>query len=288
MKSVAIILMNRDLPEQTDRLYAEVAAQGTGLEKKIFVIEAGSAPERRSRHMTHWYEDDPYRGRYFAWNAGLEIAAAERDWDYYWFLANDISFRAEEDALSELVAVMEAEPRLALIGPAEPEADDYEGCFPQPGRRWHKASTVHGLAHLIRGQAIREVGYANPEFHYSQGAGTEMTYRFYREGWSCGYSDRVSLWHQGASTYGNVVPISRHEYLRLAREFACSYFVEKYGENWDEQFSSVLPVDVEINTFPIQREIWERPMTPEYRPPKWRVIGSRIKRALQGKPPFQP
>lgn len=281
MDSVAIILMNRDRPDLTDSVYEQLRQMGEGLDCRIFVVEAGSQPEGQSKYKTHYFKDPKYRGRYFAFNKGLEFAHAERsEWDYYWFVCNDIIFPDGEDTLRLLWEAMQADSRMAGIGPGEPEANDYEGCHPKPDRVWHKASTIHGLAMLMRGEAYRDVGYCNPQFHYSQGAGTELAYQLYRKKWFLAYSDVATVYHApGGSTYGKVVKISRHEYQRRARQFASRYLRKNYGANWDEVFTAVLPDDVEINTFPIQKKVWENRLRRNWKevyPSFWRM-GSAIK-----------
>lgn len=288
MDSVAIIVMNRDRPELTDAVVEQVQAMGEGLDVELFVVEAGSKSEGQSRYKTHYFRDRNYRGRYYAFNQGLKFAHEVRpQWDYYWFVCNDIIFPEGEDSLRLLWEAMQSDPRMAGIGPGEPESDDYRGCMPQPGRQWHKASTIHGLAMLQRGEAYREVGYCAPHFRYSQGAGTEFAYNVYRKGWFLAYSDVATVYHApGGSTYGKVVKISRHEYQRRARNYASRYLSQHYGENWDEVFGAELPPEVEVNTFPWQKEVWERKLHRNLRAeyPNFFRFGSRVKRALLGRP----
>lgn len=272
--------MNRDQPEMTDAVYEQVKEMGKGMDKDIYVIEAGSHKEGRSKYMTHWFWDPFYRGRYYAFNKGLKIAQKNKDYDYYWFLCNDVIFPKGQDVLKELVEVMEKNLGMAQIGPAEPDADDYYGCHPRKDRRWHKAATIHGLAVLMRKEAIKDVGYCTPKLRYSQGASAELAYLLYKNGWFLAYSDRVSLKHRGTTTYGKVVPISRHEYLRRSRRDASKYLRKKYGEHWDKLFSSVLPKDIEVNTFPWMRQVWEKKLTKEhpYLWTKFKKFGSKIKK----------
>ncbi|MCB5200647.1 hypothetical protein LGQ03_15520 [Loktanella sp. TSTF-M6] len=285
MDSVAIIVINRDRPDLTDAVVAQVRDMGAGLDVGLYVVEAGSSPQGRSRHATHSFHDPTYRGRYFAFNQGLAFAHADRPaWDYYWFVCNDIVFAPGQDTLRLLWEAMQTDPAMAAIGPGEPEADDYQGCFPKPGRQWHKASTIHGLAMLLRGDAYREVGYCSPRFHYSQGAGTEFAYNVYRAGWFLAYSDVATLYHApGGSTYGQVVPLSRHEYQRRARNFAAKELRRLYGPDWDEVFTAVLPPDVEDNTFPWQKQVWETRLRRNYKAdfPRFFRAGSRVKQALR-------
>lgn len=276
---VAAIVVNRDRPDLTDNVVGQIRLMGQGLKKDTFVIECGSSPKGRSKYMTHWFWDPFYRGRYYAFNRGLSIARRKNEYDYYWFVVNDVVFPETEDTLRELVDTMEENPRMALISPAEPDADDYFGCFPKKGRRWHKASTVHGLAFLMKKRALDEVGFCSPSFKYSQGAGTELAYKLYKNGWFLAYSDKVTLKHLGGTTYGKIVKTSRHEYLRRSREFATKYLTKHYGRNWDKEFAKVLPSDVEVNTFPWQKKVWEKKLErePLFLWVKIKIIGSWIK-----------
>lgn len=283
--TVAIIVMNRDRPDITDKVVEQVKDMGEGLETSLFVVEAGSRPENRSRYATHYFRDPNYKGRYYAFNQGLKFAHQEKPaYDYYWFVVNDIIFPEGQDTLKLLWEAMQEDPKMAAIGPGEPEAKDYKGCHPKPGRRWHKVSTIHGLAMLVRGTAYREVGYCSPKFHYAQGASTELAYKLYKAGWFLAYSDIAHLYHdQSGSTYGVVTKISRHEYNRRARDFASQYFRKHYGKNWDQLFTSVLPEDVEDNTFPWQKEVWDQKMKrnwKEFYPWFWKA-GSKVKQFLR-------
>jgi hypothetical protein len=288
MNTVAIIVINRDRPDITDRVVEQIQEMGEGLDCELFVVEAGSKKDLRSKYATHWFRDRNYKGRYYAFNRGLRFAHQKRpSYDYYWFVVNDIRFPEEQDSLRLLVDAMRSDPRMACIGPAEPEAEDYRGCHPQPGRDWHKASTIHGLAMLMRGEAYRDVGYCNPCFHYSQGASSELAYKLYKENWFLAYSDKAVLYHdQSGSTYGVVTRISRHEYHRRARKYASRFFVRKYGQDWDRLFSSVLPDDVEEDLFAWHRSVWQKELSrnwKEFCPWFWKC-GSAVKKLFGMRP----
>lgn len=281
---VSIIIINRDRPDLADAVVEQVRGMGAGMETRVYLVECGSQkPDGCSKHMTHWFRDPSYRGRYYGFNRGLEIARRDGPADFYWFVVNDIAFPAGQDVLAELVGAMKEDPKMGLIGPGEPEADDYEGCHPKPGRRWHKAATVHGLAHLVRGEVIETIGYMNPVFRYSQGAGAEYAYKLYKAGWFLAYSDVATLKHAGSSTYGTVTKISRHEYHRRARKFATKYLAKNYGKDWDQLFSSVLPPEIEVNMFPKQKAIWARELSRNWKevcPWFWK-LGSTLKRSFK-------
>ena len=53
MKSVATIILNRNLPDVTDRLYDHLI-KFDGDQTDIYIVEAGSDKEKLSKHTT-WY-----------------------------------------------------------------------------------------------------------------------------------------------------------------------------------------------------------------------------------------
>ena len=57
MKKAATIILNRNLPQVTDRLYEHLVAHD-GDQTDIFVVEAGSDPEKLSRHAS-WHASWP-------------------------------------------------------------------------------------------------------------------------------------------------------------------------------------------------------------------------------------
>ena len=57
MKRVATIILNRNLPEVTNRLYEHLMQHDKGM-TDVYVVEAGSDPERLSRYAT-WHADWP-------------------------------------------------------------------------------------------------------------------------------------------------------------------------------------------------------------------------------------
>jgi hypothetical protein len=72
------------------------------------------------------------------------------------------------------------------------------------------------------------------------------------------YCDKVTKKHLGGTTYGKVKgAVSRDEYQHSAKEFAAHYYVEHYGNKWDDEFSKVLPPEIKFNTFKMHRILWE-------------------------------
>ena len=58
MKQVATIILNRNLPQETDYLYEHVCKYNSDF-TDIFVIEAGSEANNLSKYTT-WHVNDPF------------------------------------------------------------------------------------------------------------------------------------------------------------------------------------------------------------------------------------
>lgn len=260
---VAAVIVNRNQPKMTNDLVLRLLAMPGRISMDIYVIEMGS--EKRSKYCSFHYPDTDYRGKCYGHNVGVRLAKSQSSYDYYWVMMNDLVYPEDQNALYSLFDTMELNPRLGIVSPAEPEAG-YINCRPRSGQSYHLVSTCDYLSLFIRSTAIDVAGFLNPEFKYCWGAIHELAYHMYRNKFYVAYSDRVTMKHLGSTTYGKQKGlISRAEYQKQAGRFAAFYFVKKYGKDWDEKFSKVLPKSVEINAFPPHRAIWDRYLSPEER-----------------------
>lgn len=260
---VAAVVVNRNQPAMTDKLVLRLLTMPGRVSMDIYIIEMGS--EKRSKYCSFHYPDTDYRGKCYGHNVGIRLAKSQSAYDYYWVMMNDLIYPEEQNPLHTLFDTMEQNPRLGILSPAEPEAG-YVNCKPRPGKEYHLVSTCDYLSLFIRSAAIDVAGFLNPEFKHCWGAIHELAYNMYRNKFYVAYSDRVTMKHLGGTTYGKQKGlISREEYQKQAGRFAAFYFVKKYGKDWDEKFSKVLPKSVEINAFPPHRAIWDRYLTPEER-----------------------
>lgn len=121
MKKVATIILNRNLPDVTNRLVEKFAAQNTG-ENDVFVVESGSSQELLSRYCS-WWADWPEalrdglrypRGFNFGLS-NLFRAGRFGDYDFFFLVCNDVDFDAP--LVPILIEEMAAHPRLGIISP---------------------------------------------------------------------------------------------------------------------------------------------------------------------------
>ena len=199
---IAVIIVSRNRPDLADSLARQALDMGRGLTKDIYVIEMGSDEDKLSAYCSLRYEDTDYRGKCYGHNVGLRFARSKGNYRYYWILMNDLVFEDGVDALSELVAIADANPRIAILSPTEPGGDAYPACKPQEGVDFHIVSTCDYLSLLTRAESVNEVGFLNPDFKYCWGAIHELAYKLYLNKWRVAYCDKVTMKHLGGTTYG--------------------------------------------------------------------------------------
>lgn len=122
MKKIATIILNRNLPEVTERLY-EHLSKYDGSQTDIYVVEAGSDASKLSRYTT-WHAnsaDELTNGLRYGrgMNFGLVQLLKEGKFDQYdafFLLTNDTEFKAGA-TLSPLMEIMNKHPRLGVLSP---------------------------------------------------------------------------------------------------------------------------------------------------------------------------
>ena len=122
MKKAATIILNRNLPDVTDRLYGHIEKYD-GEDTDIFVIEAGSDKDNLSSHTT-WYADWPEakkEGLRYArgMNYGLSMLYKEGrfyNYDAFFLLTNDTELE-ERKTIKVLVEIFNKHKRLGILSP---------------------------------------------------------------------------------------------------------------------------------------------------------------------------
>lgn len=256
---IAILVVSRNRPDLVDSL-SKWLAESVTIPHDLFIVECGTDRDKLSPYSTLWYSDPEFRGKAWGHSLALDMARKSGQYDYYFFLMNDLIFEPGIDAVRILVEQMEREPLMAILSPTSVDKG-----YPSSERRnqggWHAVSTCDYLGFMMRASAIDNVGFLNPSFQYCWGAIHELAYKLYSNGWFIAYSDDISYHHLGGSTYGqkDTRTISREEYQQRAKRFAFEYFRTNYGDNWDEVFwEAAQGHGIEINTFRFHKELWSQ------------------------------
>jgi hypothetical protein len=122
MKKTATIILNRNLPEVTDRLYDKFY-ENDGDETDIFVVESGSEKEKLSKHCSWWanWEESLEHGLRFprGFNYALSELLKEKkyyNYEYFFFVCNDAKFE-DDHVIKKLREEIEKHPRVGVISP---------------------------------------------------------------------------------------------------------------------------------------------------------------------------
>ena len=122
MKKTATIILNRNLPKVTDKLYESIWQRNSG-ETDIFVVESGSQEDSLSQYYTYWANWKEALENGLRINRGFNYGLLKlweegkfKNYDYFFFLVNDTEFE-EKPIISILRKEMEAHPRLGILSP---------------------------------------------------------------------------------------------------------------------------------------------------------------------------
>ena len=122
MKKVATLILNRNLPEVTDKLFNHIKKYD-GDYTDIFVIEAGSDKDNLSSN-TNWYADWPdalREGLRYArgMNYGLSMLYKEQlfyNYDAFFLLTNDTELE-KKSTIKNLINIFDDHKRLGILSP---------------------------------------------------------------------------------------------------------------------------------------------------------------------------
>lgn len=118
---VATIVLNRNMPDVTDRLVERILSQNNG-ETDVYVVESGSERANLSSYYTWWANwDEAMRDglRYpRGFNYGLAQLMREGrfgDYDYFFLVCNDVTFN--ESPIPVLLDEMDEHPHVGILSP---------------------------------------------------------------------------------------------------------------------------------------------------------------------------
>jgi hypothetical protein len=159
MKRIATIILNRNLPDVTDRLF-EHLLKYDGDHTDIYVVEAGSDANNLSKHAT-WHANAPtilQNGLRYSrgMNYGLVQLLKQGKFDQYdafFLLTNDTEFQAVP-TLGPLMHLLEKHPRVGILSP----------CSERWGERLLLANEstkyfwfIHNNAYLLRREFVESI-----------------------------------------------------------------------------------------------------------------------------------
>ena len=122
MKKIATIILNRNLPEVTERLY-EHLAKYDGDQTDIYVVEAGSDARKLSRYTTWHANSDDVLANGLRYGRGMNFGLVQLlkegkfdQYDAFFLLTNDTEFKVGP-TLSPLVEILNKHSHVGILSP---------------------------------------------------------------------------------------------------------------------------------------------------------------------------
>lgn len=252
MSRVATIILNRNLPDVTDKLYDSLIEKNNAI-SDIYIVEAGSDSDNLSKSTT-WHNDSPdVMKNGLRYNRGMNYGLCKlmeenkfKNYDAFFFLTNDIEFE-EASIIEKLMQIMDEHPRLGILSP----------CSKRWGERllledektkyfWF----IHPNAFLMRREFIEDIcnvsekNYMNFLFDGSNFRGylseVEIIAKAYANNWAAGITTEV--WSSENESYllnkSDLIKTEKYEdNLKLYVEEGKKWLRNKYGFNshWSMQ-----------------------------------------------------
>jgi len=159
MKRIATIILNRNLPEPTERLVEHIKKYDGNI-TDVFVVEAGSDRDRTSKYCT-WYADWPEaREHGLRYSRGMNYGLSQlwksgkfKKYDAFFLLTNDTELM-ETASLGMLIKILDDHERVGILSP----------CSKRWGEKMllNRYSTkyfwfIHNNAYLLRREFIETV-----------------------------------------------------------------------------------------------------------------------------------
>lgn len=243
-KPVCTIILNRNLPDVTNKLYENIYKYNKDF-TDIFVVEAGSDKDKLSKYTT-WHanwEDATKNGLRYSrgMNYALDNLLQEnklKNYESFLLLTNDTEFE-KKPFIEELHNILLEHKRLAILSP----------CNPTWGEKYllEKNSLkffwfIHSDALLVKREFIEEVyndtkpGYMNFLFDGSNFRGycseSELIAKAYNNYWAAGITSKIwSIENEShlINQHTLIKTESVEENLKLYVEEGFKWMYQKYG-----------------------------------------------------------
>lgn len=159
MKNTATIILNRNLPDVTDKL-CESLRRNNGDRTDIYVVEAGSDKNKLSKYCTWWANWDEAIKHGLRIPRGVNYALLQlinenkfNDYDFFVMLTNDAEFE-DRPVIDIMLQVMQEHPYVGILSPCSKQWGEAR-LLGQDNTKyfWY----VHNVAYMMRREYIEAV-----------------------------------------------------------------------------------------------------------------------------------
>ncbi len=245
MKKVATIILNRNLPEPTNKLFEFLEKEESDI-NDTFIVEAGSNKDQLSKYYT-WYEDSlevMKNGLRFprGMNYGLSKlyeSGKYHDYDAFLLITNDTEF-LDRKPISKLMKIIEKHEKLGLLSPCSRRWGEFQLLKGKYKTKyfWH----IQNTAYLIKKELINNIGNFDKQdsnkflFDGENFRGfcseSELIAKSYINDWAAGITSEVSIIENEQYLLSMAKIINTENYetnLQLYIEEGKNWMKKKYG-----------------------------------------------------------
>jgi len=252
MKPVATIILNRNLPRVTDKLYRRIN-QFEGDLTDIFVVESGSDDNNISEYCT-WYANwSEARIHGLRYQRGMNYALSQlikenkfNNYSSFFLLTNDTEFD-EQPIIAPLLEIFSKHNRVGLLSPCSKHWGEK---LLLKGAHTRYFWYIHNTAYILRKEFIESIMTTeNPDYmnclfdgnnFRGYGAESELIVKGYANDWASAITDLV--WAEENDTYlltkSDLIRTENYEEnIRLYLKEGRNWMRNKYGFNshWSMQ-----------------------------------------------------
>jgi hypothetical protein len=246
MKRVATIILNRNLPLVTDKLYEHLVKYDSKM-TDVYVVEAGSEEDQVSKYMSwhaKWPEANTHGLRFSrGMNYGLSQLWYEKKFNIYdaFFLITNDTLLSEGPTISKLINIIDNHPRVGILSP----------CGFNWGERFLLKENctkyfwfVHNNALMLRRELIQNImNYDEPNFmnfifdgnnFRGYGSESELVAKAYANDWATAITTNIFVGENESYLINNADLIKTEKYeenLKLYIEEGQIWMRNKYGFN---------------------------------------------------------
>ena len=271
MNKTATIILNRNLPKETDALVEQIL-KFDSKNTDVFVVEAGSGKDNLSKYCTWHVQDDEVVKHGLRYSRGMNYGLLQlwqgKDWgkyDSFFLITNDTKLPSGQRTILILQDILNAYPRLGICSPCSKEWGEKELIGADSLKYfWF----IHNNAYIMRKEFIEQLintedpSYINFLFDGENFRGylseSEIIAKAYVNDWAAAITTRVYAEEDEAYLLDKNKIIRTESYqenLELYVEEGLKWVKKKYGFNsrWQMMQYSKLLYDNFFEYFPQEK-----------------------------------
>ena len=246
MKPVCTIILNRNLPRETDLLYENIKKEDGDI-TDIYILEAGSDPDNLSKNYSWYANTDEILENGLRYPRGMNYGLVELiksknffDYDSFFLITNDTELKTNS-CIKKLHKILMNQSRLGIISPCGEDWGELNILNKLPTKYfWF----IHNSAYMIKRKMIEDlVDFSNLNYidflfdgnnFRGFGCESELIAKGYINDWASAITKEVLIYENESYLINNskkIKTLSYQENLSLYISEGEKWMKRKYGFN---------------------------------------------------------